>query len=335
MDPSNFIAPFYDDSTEYQDQDYSYGKALVGGLFTYKNMERLLKIAECGIYSTAIGYLSTNKQISNEVKIYTACTSHKISKINQGIFELYFGDLLLTTSRNIAHKDVIRNEADKLAYLELRESFINALKENTLESLIGYDQSKLSSEFLETIQKEVKPKSARTNGVCLSSSYYFIEKVLNSPELNEAILISLAQEMHKGVPAKVAAIHEIYDELFRLEKKTNEHFSPNEAISHLYGKVDLEGANNTRSTLLKALKGSLNFKKLELGIYEITFDLGSNNEGHSLVYVKLSQNEGYFFDSNVGLIKCANVAHESVFDMILDIYRNPISINSITKVSKV
>jgi hypothetical protein len=341
MDPSNFIAPFYDDSSFYQDQDYSFGQALTGAL-TFKNMERLIKISKCWIYSNAMEYISADEQICNEIKIYKACTEHNRYKILKNVFESYLGDLLLITSRNIAQKDVIRNETDKSAYLELRESFINALKEHNLEPLIGYDQSKLSCEFLETIQLEVTPKSARANGVCLSSSYYFMEKVLNSPELNEAILIEIARELQKGVPAKVAAIQEIYIELLHSEQKkryieTHEDFGVRVAISNIYGyKVDIEGSNNTRSILSKALTEDSNiFESIEFGIYEISFDIGSNTAAHSIAYIKLSQVEGYFFDSNIGLIKCGDYKHSSILFKLLNIHPSPITINSITKVSKV
>ena len=139
--------------------------------------------------------------------------NHQLNSIGKSFSKMAYGDNLLVTARNIASKEVLHNEEDKLYYIKLKNELAEKEKNNDLISIIGYDESYLSTEGISNIRTNVGSKSVKRNGVCFSANMYLAGKILNSPNIDEETLIKCAQEFHKGVPAEVAAKQEIFHEL--------------------------------------------------------------------------------------------------------------------------
>lgn len=201
--------------------EFSYGKVL-NDILTPKNGERLLKITGCWLNAQRMlfqSFISSDEKLKHEASIYLAANAeHKITKILETYNKVNFGDLLLISSRNIASKEVLRNEEDKVAYCQLRDQLSQAVKDNNLEDLLGYDTSYFTESFLNSLKGDYTPKSVNTSGVCFSSNLYLISKIFNDPRfqeglLDEEMLIHHIHEIQKGVPGEVAAKQEVFHEL--------------------------------------------------------------------------------------------------------------------------
>lgn len=178
-------------------------------IVTQKNFERVLKISG----SLIKGHLSSSASLKTDANIYLATNvHHRLYKIFETSDRLNFGELLLISSRNIAEKAVLRDEADKTAYIFLRNTLYQAKEENNLESIIGYNKDCLTDDYLQTLHPDSPLKSVNTNGLCASVSLYLIGKMLTDPGFDETILIEWIRELQKGVPAEAAAKQELYHE---------------------------------------------------------------------------------------------------------------------------
>ncbi|MBA3237431.1 MAG: hypothetical protein H0T62_03655 [Parachlamydiaceae bacterium] len=167
-------------------------------------------------------WLFSDKNLMKKAEIKLAKgVTHRECDIKSIFNKKIFGDKLLVASRNIATKEILKNEEDKQAYLTLRQ-----LLSNNLSAMIGFEEVALENNF----KDPVEPKSAKRDGVCFSASMYLIEKMVNGDNLTEELLIHFAKDLEQGVPARVAAIQEIYQELkFKsVELEINEFTSVND-----------------------------------------------------------------------------------------------------------
>ena len=186
-------------------------------LLCNENIYQLFSITRCWLKAQAMileATVCSDKNLLRKAQIKLAKgVEHRFSEIAITFGKMMFGEEnVLLPCRNIARKDVLKNEDDRESYIELRNLLSKKIEENELVSLIGFDESYLTKEFKERIT-DFEPKSAKSDGVCYSACMYLIGKLLNEPEINEDVLIHHAKELEEGVPAKVAAIQEIYHEL--------------------------------------------------------------------------------------------------------------------------
>lgn len=214
-------------------EEFSWGKALHVCLQP-ANLDRILSMTKC--WFKAQGMMLQSQLLSDEslwqkaqIKLATGI-EHRFYEICATFSKMTFGEAnVLVSTRNIASKEVLRNETDKHYYLELNRLISKKYSESDLVSLIGYDESYLTEESKEFIKTDAEPKSASRDGVCFSACMYLIGKILNDPNIEESLLIQHAQEFQRGVPAEVAAKQEIYHNLKFIEKKARIYYDESPA----------------------------------------------------------------------------------------------------------
>lgn len=195
----------------------SFNTHLIEATNSIENYHIVFSIQKCWVKAHCMkikGWLLSDKELMQKAEIKLAKgVDHGNDELGKNVTKRIFGDHnVLSTARNIATKEVLSNEEDKNAYLELRKTFAEKIQDKKLASFTGFHESDFEDDFIN--QKEnFEPKSANRKGVCLSACMFLIEKLVTEPELGEELLIEHANELENGVPAKVAAIHEIYKEL--------------------------------------------------------------------------------------------------------------------------
>lgn len=145
-------------------------------------VEHIFHALQGNVYWSA-GYLSGNNSIHEKGKIQLAVNKHKIIKIGSVCGKAAFGKLLLVPVRNIAEKDVFRNQEIAKVYSETLHEWV---------------------EKVGKIDPAAKDTSALAEGVCLSMCLSIAKKVLKSDLYSEKALIQLVRAYRKGAPSKVA-----------------------------------------------------------------------------------------------------------------------------------
>lgn len=182
-----------------------------------ENIFLLYSIGKCWFKVQAMmleSWLYSDPDLMQKAQIKLAKgIGHRFYELLKIFGEITYGEgNVLVTTRNIGTKEVLRNQEDRKAYIELRNLISKKIKENDLVSFIGYDNSYLNEEFKNNIEN-FEPKSAKRNGVCFSACMYLLGKLINEPYINEEVLVRHVDELHEGVPANVAAIQQIYHDL--------------------------------------------------------------------------------------------------------------------------
>jgi hypothetical protein len=126
--------------------------------------------------------------------------------------KMVFGDNLLVFSRNIASKEALCHETSRKCYINFRKQLADSLRDGSLTTLTGYDQSSFSDEYLEKLEYEyTEERVLDRGGICFSEVLCLMGKIIADGHME--LIVEHAQLFAKGAPPEVAALHAIYKEM--------------------------------------------------------------------------------------------------------------------------
>ena len=160
----------------------------------------------------------------------------------------------------------------------------------------------------------------RMKPLCFGASLYFIKSYLGYLEKGqseaEALYLSTIPFQH-GAPDFAAALQAILDSISEYSLSFSPSissffatlFPPFDGISYKEeGKRFKQNICFGASWISKLLGFELQKIKesseLSTGIYLVLTAKNNSPKGHAMVYIKLSENQGFLFDTNIGLVEC-------------------------------
>ena len=294
------------------------------------------KVLQCWALSHALfGTEASAKKAHLTVGVYKAVQlGHSACKMGTAWAYSVFGDDLCCPSRNIAQKEVLRNEEDVAA---ARDMVQKILESNLLQRLGG--NKKQIAELKTELINETIAFGAIAGGICAGACFSLIRNYLNGQKTLEEIVNN---DYTKGMPPDAAANQAIY-ELFHNHKKAlgkgidalKKTFQWDFDFPKPDDRVDLviaylNGLQPTRSsnqcislpehsrfeTTQEQLKNTP-LESLEDGAYTATFE--TEGEPHITVFIK-EKDKTYIFDPNFGLIRCPEGAYSQQMLKLLSLY---------------